>query len=96
MFDYQDHHLSPKNVKRNVKIENKDYVKMKNKELEYAEIKIRAEFAKKRHAIKERVDREFELHEIRQLIYAKLNHGIHVDSLFRTFEIKVEQYLKEG
>ena len=95
LFDYQDHRPSSKNEKRNVKIENKDYVKKKNKYLEYAEIKIRAEFDKKRHTVKERVDKEFDLHEIRQVIYAKLNHGMHVDSLFRTFEIKVEQYLRK-
>ena len=71
------------------------FAEMKNKEFEYAEFKIRAEFEKKKHAIKERVDREFELHKIRQVIYAKLSHGLHVDSLFRTFENKVEQYLKK-
>ena len=92
MFDHRDHHLSSTDEIRNVKIENN--VK-KNKELEYAEIKIRAEFVKKKHAVKERVDREFELHEIRQIIYARLSHGIYVDSIFRTFEIKVEQYLKK-
>ena len=95
MFDYQDHRPSSKNEKSTVKIENKDYAKNKNKYLECAKIKIRAEFDKKRHAVKERVDKEFDLHEIRQVIYAKLNHGMHVDSLFRTLEIKVEQYLKK-
>ena len=52
LFDYQDHRPSSKNEKSTVKIENKDYAKKKNKYLEYAEIKIRAEFAKKKHAIK--------------------------------------------
>ena len=71
------------------------FAKMMNQDLEYDEIKIRAEFAKKEHAVNVRVDREFELHEIRQIIYAKLSHGMHVDSILRTFEIKVEKYLKK-
>ena len=96
LYDYQDHRLSSKNEKRNVNIETKRkmFDEMKN-ELEYAEIKIRAEFEKKKHAIKEKVNREFELHEIRQIIYARLSHGANADLILRTFEIKVKQYLRK-
>ena len=93
LFNHQDHRLSSKNEKRNVKIENEDY--KKHVDLKYAEIKIRAEFEKKKHAIKEKVNSEFELHEIRQVIYARLSHGVNADSIFRTFEIKVEEYLRK-
>ena len=62
LYDYQDHRVSSNDEKRNVKIEDKDNVKMKNDykkhvDLKYAEIKIRAEFEKKKHAIKEKVNR---------------------------------------
>ena len=72
LFNHQDHRLSSKNEKRNVKIENEDY--KKHVDLKYAEIKICAEFEKKKHARKEKVNREFELYEIRQVIYARLSH----------------------
>ena len=58
LFNHQDHRLSSKDEKRNVKIENEYY--KKHVDLKYAEIKIRAEFEKKKHAIIERVERELE------------------------------------
>ena len=74
---------------------NETFNKMKNKNFDSAEIKIREEFARKKRSIKEKVDREFELLEIRQIIYAKLSQGMQVDSMLRTFTMKVEQYLKK-
>ena len=75
--------------------ESKTIAKMKNKTRVNVENKIREEFAKKKHAKKEKVDREFELLEIRQLIYAKLSQGMNVDSMLRTFTMKVDQYLEK-
>ena len=49
---------------------------MKNRNLDFVEIKIREEFAKKKRAVIEKVDLKFELHEIRQIIYAKLGQEI--------------------
>ena len=72
---------------------NKTFSKMKNKTHVDAISKIREELAKKKHAKKEKVDKEFELLEIRQIIYAKLSQGMQVDSMLRTFTMKVEQYL---
>ena len=31
----------------------------------------------------------------KKVIYARLSHGVNVDSIFRTFDIKVEQYLRK-
>ena len=72
LYDYQDHRVSSKDEKRNVKMENIDYVKRKKDykkhvDLKYPEIKIRAELENKKHAIKEKVNSQFELHEIRQV-----------------------------
>ena len=68
---------------------------MKNKNFDSAKIKIREEFARKKRSIKEKVDREFELLEIRQIIHAKLSQGMYADSMLRIFTMKVEQYLKK-
>ena len=40
---------------------------------------------------------ELELHEVRQIIYAKLSQGMCVDWIFRirTFEVKVKDYFKK-
>ena len=72
---------------------------MMNKNLEYLEIKICEEFSIKKHAVKEKVNLEFELYEICQIIYAKLGQRMdtwYVDPILRTFEKKVGQYLKKN
>ena len=40
---------------------NETFAKMKNKNFDSAEIKIREEFARKKRSMKEKVDREFEI-----------------------------------
>ena len=70
---------------------NETFAKMKKKNFDSAEIKIREEFARKKRSMKEKVDREFELLEIRQMIYARLSQGMYVDSMLRTFANKVDQ-----
>ena len=56
---------------------NETFAKRKNKNYDSAEIKICEEFARKKRSFEEKVEREFELLEIRQTIYAKLSQGIH-------------------
>ena len=94
-----DDHKKPVEQKKDFKAErerleaestkkNETYNKMKNENFDSAEIKIREEFARKKRSVKEKVDREFELLEIRQTIYAKLSQGMHVDSMLRMFTVR--------
>ena len=79
-------HKFVKNKKKAADI--KSSVKSVNNE--YKDIK-----TDKRYYVKkeEKLERESELLDIRQMIYSKLKQGIYVKTILRTFKHKVEQYL---